>query len=249
MVCPICGSSEVIDLVYHQGCYRCSSCGHLFRINASDFDYSFYENHDYWFKDEQENLQAYQRMFLGFFQQWINTIPTVYNENIQSIEFGAADGDFLVELKWWMTNHRRLGKEFKFVYNELVDMLRGDYDETGDEEITRYIGPIEEVLPQISADNLDFDNIFLIDVIEHLKSPDTIFDMANILRRGGKIFIVTDNAGSLNGHDSLLYHAEHLNVFSQKSFERFIEFSGTFSINKIWCSPQGQLFAILTQRM
>jgi len=219
IICNICKSENVQDLIYHQNNYKCLDCGHLFK--NGNFDFSWYKKVDYWYKDSPDTLRLYQKMFYGIFEDFI-----LQYDN--ALECGAADGDFLFHLSKKIKN---------IYYNELDDLLRNDYFFVKD----KFIGDIKK----IDFKGNKFQNIFLNDVIEHF--DDIYFYTSilnNILAKEGRLFLITNNGDFLNVHNELIYHYEHYNIFTKKSFSLFIK---NFNFKEVlyFNSPQGLSFIVL----
>lgn len=228
MNCPICNTHSK-DLMYKQGIYQCTNCNHLFRTNAPD--YKFYSDVDYWYKDP--HLDLYQKMFHSFFSDFI--LPG------QSIEFGAADGDFLYHVSQ-QYRHNTL------VYNELVDILRPKYNPL---IFKKYIGTFEDTVNTLILEEELFSNVFMIDVIEHLKQEiySVISDLSTILTNGGRLFIVTNNGDAINSHNEMYYHQEHVNIFSNKSWNMLLQCTPELKTVIKWNSPQGLTFIVLEKQV
>ena len=181
-------------------------------------DYDWYEKADYWYRDE--HLIRYQKMFVSVFEEFVK--PG------NALEIGSADGDFLNIIK----NTCNLEKTH---YNELVKMNRDEYD--FDEY---HIGAIDYLeMPE------DMDNIFMIDVIEHLNnSKDAFKRIFSWLKPGGRMFILTNNGDAYNADHEFIYHFEHREIFSDKSMDLMLE---TEPCKKVldWNSPFGLKFLVI----
>ena len=188
--CPICKSNSLDDDLRQYGVFRCLYCKHFFRLPRT-FDYSYYKDNNYWIKDD-EYLSRIQKMFFSFFEDDI-----YLNENSSSIEVGAADGHFL--------SYLNAKQKHNIYYNELEDLLSTKYDFVK----RKYICPAEDI-------NNDFDNVFMIDVIEHFKN---VYFINKLLKKRGKLYIATDSAMSISAEVLMIHHPEHFNIFSQKSLE------------------------------
>lgn len=219
--CRLCLSTKHVDLMYRQGIYRCLECGCLFRGEIT-FDYSWYSRVDYWYKGVEE-LQLYQKSMFAWFEDLI--LPGT------SIEYGAADGDFLVLVR------KAIPCNYPVYYNELTDMLRPEY---ADLKIQKEIGSFEEHKPGAES----CANIFMIDVLEHINDPlGATRCVARGLRPGGRFFVVTNNADALNAHNEIFYHQEHLCLFGSNAFGYLAERSG-LRILRYVNSPQGLSFVV-----
>lgn len=226
--CPICKTTILTDLVYHQGIYRCTRCSHLFRASANNFNYDFYAERDYWYTDPY--WKRFMRTYFAFFEDLIR-------KGLTSIEIGAAKGDFLF---WLSEMEARSGNLFPNIYyNELEDILGEEYQTLVPKE-RRLIGPAETLIYPCR-----FDNVFLIEVLEHFKDPWTIIEtLANITSDLGRVFIATDNASHLNAVDMMFRHQEHHHIFSKKSLEILLQKS-PFLLSEYWNSPIGKSYIVL----
>lgn len=226
--CPICGSDDITDLVYHQGNYKCNNCGHLFKVG--NFDYKWYTDVDYWYKDDPDTLRLYQKMFFAVFEDYFKNDEKF---NIYTLEIGAADGDFLYHV------HNRYPFQHLF-YNELQDNCRKAYNDFIEKKIILDFTKAED-----TAVLHKFDNIVLNDVIEHFDDVHGAMDkLVDFLVDGGRLMFITNNGDFLNAHNELIYHYEHLNIFSAKSWKKFIE---DYPVKELlhFNSPQGLSFIVL----
>ncbi len=234
--CPICFGENLIDLVYHQGVYRCSDCSHLFRSDDTSFDYKFYEENDYWYKDPEWG--RFMKTYFAFFEDYICT-----NGIYPSLEIGAADGSFLQHI--YNLQQNNTPGEPQIYYNELVDILLPNLQDKIPKR-RRLIGPMEKIS---SMTKIKFQNVFLIEVMEHLKHPFQVFAILNnITKEDSRIFIATDNGDHLNAVDMMFHHREHLNIFSQKSMNRLLSYFPSFQILLYWNSPVGKSYIVLEKK-
>jgi hypothetical protein len=220
---------NAIDLVYHQGIYKCVACGHLFRDPAYNFEYSFYVNHAYWYNDPFWPI--FQKTYFAFFERYMK-------EDVAAIELGAANGDFLFYV--WKFLREKVSKNPKIYYNELEDIVSLKNEFLIPKE-NRLIGPMEKV----SFNGLQFGNVFLIEVLEHFKYPkESMCVLEDITKKGGKVHIATDNGDHLNAVDMMFRHQEHLNIFTERSFNTLI---ASFNFRKLffWSSPVGKSYTVL----
>lgn len=233
--CPICNDTNVVDLVYHQGVYRCNYCDHLFRDPPTD--YSFYEKHDYWYDDPV--WPNFQKTYFAFFEDYIVDGKT-------ALEVGAANGDFLGLVFKHLENGIHSPDIF---YNELKDLVsvrNNRYIPVHN----RLIGPIEESLKQTHA---FFNNIFLIEVLEHFKDPMLCLELlVDRLFHHGRIHIATDSGDHINSVSMMFRHPEHINIFSRDSFHVMIQTIKGFrcELKEIlyWNSPVGKSYIILEKQ-
>jgi len=233
--CPICDSSHITDLVYHQGVYRCECCCHLWRYPQTD--YTFYQEHDYWYEDPM--WFNFQKTYFAFFEKYI-----AYDKN--ALEVGAANGDFLALVHQHIM---RMGLKPNIYYNELNDLISKELGYLFPKE-NRLIGPIEEISDIKGVPRLHFGNIFLIEVIEHFKDPMLCIELlCNRLYEIGRMHIATDNASHLYGPDMMFRHPEHLHLFTETSFDILIQ-KLNLPLKKLfwWNSPAGKSYTVLEKK-
>ena len=219
-ICKICGSKDCEDIIYHQGIYRCLECGSVYRQKA--IDYNFYEESDYWYKGDEE-LKLYQKSFFVWFEDYII--------DGNSIEFGAADGDFTNLIR------EKIGFLWDVCYSEIKDLLRKEYE---NKNIKKFINTFED-FPKTEK----FKNIFMIDVIEHINDPiKTFTDVYDLLEDGGRFYFVTGNGDCLDAHNMIFHHQEHVCTFTRKSIIHICQILD-FRIVKYFVNPQGVIHVIL----
>ena len=217
--CRLCGKENNSEIVIAQGIFRCDNCGCIYR--SEDIDYSFYLQCDYWYKGE-EVLKLYQKSIFAWFEDYI--LPG------NSIEFGAADGDFISILRDRIDS-------IHVVYNELIDMLRREYKA---KDIDIVVCPLEEF-----PETRKYNNVFMINMLEHLNKPlDSLEQLKRILDNKGRIFIVTDDGDSINAHNEMLYYREHTCILGRKGIDYICD-KLRINIVRYFVSPLGQIFVIL----
>lgn len=219
--CPICGSENLEDLIYHQNNYKCKECGHLFK--GGMFNYDWYKIVDYWYKDSPETLRRYQKMFYAVFEDFV--LPG------NTLEIGAADGDFLYHVNKHFPDN-------KITYSELTDICRKEYNDFISEKI---IGDFTK----LEFNSTTYKNIFLNDVIEHFDNIWGSMDkLMSLMETGSRLFIITNNGDFLNAHNELIYHQEHINIFTAKSWEIF---TNKYPLKELlhFNSPQGLSFMVM----
>jgi SAM-dependent methyltransferase len=129
-------------------------------------------------------------------------------------------------------------------YNELKDLLG-----SASPFIIKKIGPFEEVGRSLIQDGVLFDNIFLINVLEHLRdSKECLQIVSDLLRSGGRAFISTDDGGDVDGHRALIYEPDHFNIFTEKSFRILISEIEGLEIKLFFCSPFRIIQVVLEKR-
>jgi len=221
--CKICLSNKVEDIIFRQGVYRCQDCGCLFRTNPIPYDW--YTDVDYWY-DGDETLKRYQRSLFAWFDGYFKQGDT--------IEFGAADGDFTAILR------KVINPEYRVVYSELVDMLRPQYLML---DIEKQIGSFEEIEPTQPRET--FENVCMIDVLEHIHNPvGALQQVYKMLAPGGRFFMVTNNGDIPDIHDEMFRHQEHVVMLTQRGINHLCLVTNFVLIN-YFVNPQGLSFTIL----
>jgi len=221
MDCKICHAQGCKDLIYPQGIFKCQTgCGCTFRAHKVDIDR--YLKTNYWYTGDEE-LKLYQRSKMAWFEDYIL--------NGDSIEFGAADGDFTYLIR------KAVGNRYNVIYSEIVDLLRPEYMYSG---IDKYIGPIEAYTQPIK-----FDNIFLLNVIEHLNDIRGVFGhIYKMLNTMGRFFISTNNGDSFDAHNALFYHWEHTCILTKQAIQILANDFG-FRILRFFTSSEDCVYIIL----
>lgn len=97
------------------------------------------------------------------------------------------------------------------------------------EGITAHLGSVEE----IDLPSEHYDMVFMIQTIEHVEAPDKVLKAIHrLLKKGGKLSIVTDNTHSLDfnlfkkSHWGGYHFPRHWNLFNKKSLSMLAENSG-----------------------
>jgi 2-polyprenyl-3-methyl-5-hydroxy-6-metoxy-1,4-benzoquinol methylase len=160
-------------------------------------------------------------------------------DNARILDVGCGDGF-----------HLRLLRDFGSTSWELegVDIDKHAIDMATRAGLKVHLGTIEE----IDLPNASYDLIFMIQTIEHVEYPDKVLHATHkLLRKGGRIVIVTDNTDSI---DFKLfkrkywggYHfPRHLNLFNRHSVSRLAEKTG-FEIESLTTivSPVNWIYSI-----
>jgi len=218
--CKICGSGSCKNLIYPQGILKCTNCGCTFR--STNVNIEFYHESDYWYKGD-EGLKLHQRARYAWFEDYIL--------NGDSIEFGAADGDFTYLVR------RKVDSKYRVFYSEIKDLLRMEYSDCN---ISKYIGSIESY-----RRNLFYLNVFLVDVVEHINDIRETFGLIyKMLTLGGRFFISTNDGDSFDAHIPMFYHLEHTCMLTRKAFEILTKDFG-FKIIRYFKAPQNWIYVIL----
>jgi len=221
--CRLCGKENSNEIVIAQGIFKCEGCGCIYR--SENMNYSFYSNVGYWYKGN-EVLKLYQKSIFVWFEDYI--LPG------KSVEFGAADGDFISIVR------DRIDAAYSVDYNELVDMLRPEYRS---KDIGVVVCPLEEF-----PENKSYKNVFMINVLEHLNNPLVSLEkIYRMLEDGGRLFIATDDGDALNAHDEILYYREHTCIFGRTGIE-YVCSKIKFKLVAYFSSPFGYVFTVLERQ-
>jgi SAM-dependent methyltransferase len=141
-------------------------------------------------------------------------------DNARILDVGCGDGFHLSLLA-------RLGKKnWSF---EGIDIDKHAIEAATLKGLKVHMGTVEQV--DLPAENYDL--IFLIMTIEHVERPDeTLFSLKKLLKKGGRLVIVTDNTSSIDfsffkQHYWGGYHfPRHWNLFSPYSLKKLAEKTG-----------------------
>ena len=224
MVCRACKSETFEPVIDGQDIYECGDCHSLFR--GTLVDYQRYIACDYWYVGDKE-LKLHQKSLFGWFEDLILDGP--------SIEFGAADGDTVNSIR------NIVSSEHMVVYNELKDLLRPEYRS---KKIHTNVGTFEN----FEADHR-FDNVVMIEVLEHLNDVPGAFSKVNdLLNVGGRFFISTDN-GDSSPHrlNSIFMHWEHTVILTKVAISMLASQNG-FRIIQYFTNPFGISFIVLQKQ-
>ena len=219
MNCDICYSAKTHELISSQGVWKCQDCRILFRDSIMDID--FYHKKDYWYPDSK-GLFLQQKSRFFWFEDYI--------VKGDSIEFGAANGHvtYLIRMKQ--------PDKYKVVYSEIKDMLAVCYTEL---DIHKWIGKMEDFIPYFP-----FKNVFLVDVIEHLRDTRSVFKkLREILKVGGRVFISTNDGDAFDAHLQMFYHKEHNFIFTSSAL---IKLAREFEFNPVatFHAPQDWMYLV-----
>ena len=197
-------------------------CKSLNRKN--NVDKRFYFDNNYWYKDHIEELKLFQKSVFVYFDNFIL--------DGNSVEFGAADGDFIYLVKNKFNNRI-------CIYSEIISMMRKEYTNIIEQKICSF-----EEYNEVKK----FSNIFMINVIEHLNNPlEAIKKINNMLVPGGLFFAVTDNGDIFNAYDRILHHQEHCFILTKKGIEQLAS-SVNMNVFKTFINPTGFIYFILQKR-
>ncbi|MFH1290084.1 MAG: methyltransferase domain-containing protein [Nanoarchaeota archaeon] len=211
MICGICGSKKIFMIGDGIKCYKCLSCGHLFKSVEESWSLDYYLENDYWWKGPE--LLLYNKMYLAFFEDSINAIF-----GGKTLVVGDATGEFSVLLlRYFLAK----GIKHEVVYNEVSDVCSKSFLA---EVKNRLIGDIKRVLGGVVD---QFDNVFCINVVEHLVDPSGVFALIkDSLRMDGRLFIVTNDGDALDAYKFLVCERDHFNIFTRESLSLLLDKAG-----------------------
>ena len=136
------------------------------------------------------------------------------------LDVGCGDGFHLSLL-------REYGKK---TWNlEGIDLDKRAIKAAEDAGLTVHLGSVEEIdLPEEN-----YDLVFMVQTIEHVEKPDAVVKaIYRLLKKGGRLVIVTDNTGSLdfklfkNHHWGGYHFPRHWNLFNRHSLTKLAENTG-----------------------
>jgi 2-polyprenyl-3-methyl-5-hydroxy-6-metoxy-1,4-benzoquinol methylase len=250
--CCICRSNDATvigngqDFEYHTSretfsVVRCNSCGLIYlnpRPVISEFKKIYPSTyHAYNFS---KNNFGFPYKVRSFIEKWrlmkdCRRLP----DNARILDIGCGDGFHLSLLA-------KSGKKNWSL--EGIDIDKNAVEAARLKGLKVHMGTIEELdLPEES-----YDLIFMIMTIEHVERPDkTICSIKKLLKKGGRLVIVTDNTNSVDfkffkKHYWGGYHfPRHWNLFSRHSLKRLAKKTGFDVINlRTIVSPVNWVYSI-----
>jgi len=250
--CCICESSNATvigkgqDFEYHTSrqtfsMMRCNSCGLIYlnpRPAMSEFKKIYPPTyHAYNFSENNFGLSYKVRSQI---ETWrlLNDCHNLPND-AKILDVGCGDGFHLSLLA-------RSGKKTWSL--EGVDIDQHAIDAAALKGLIVHLGTLEEVdLPEES-----YDLVFMIMTIEHVERPDkTVCSIKRLLKKGGRLVIVTDNTNSLDftffkeRHWGGYHFPRHWNLFSCGSLKRLAEKTGLEVMSlKTIISPVNWVYSI-----
>lgn len=214
LLCPACSQATAQYLLYSKnGCdiLRCDECG-LGRARASSFDPGAYYTGDYFSGGHADGYADYRGAEPVLRREFANTVDFIrkYRGSGQLLDVGCAYGFFLQEAR----------RYFDVAGIEIAEDAAA-YCRQGSLRV--FTGVADEAnLEQVGM----MDVIVLLDVIEHLPSPqETLALCARYLTPGGFIVITTGDFASLFARLSgprwrLMTPPQHLWYFTRESIRR-----------------------------
>lgn len=227
--CIICGFDRAFNKTFqfrHYNIYACQNCGFRWLDpQPTDAELSKIYN-DQYFLDEGEAeitelVNKLKRATARLYLEQLVQGDLSSTRGLSLLEIGCGMGDFLVEAQ---------SKGYKVFGLEVTDHLV--------EFANRRLGSSSVQRGFIEASNFQkesFEIIAFFDVIEHVRNPlDFITRVHNLLRKSGKVYIVTPTLDSwsakLLGKNWMEYKVEHLSYFNKKSITLLLEKTGFHKI-------------------
>jgi SAM-dependent methyltransferase len=231
--CCICDNSdaEVIgkgeDYEYHTStdtfsAMKCKSCGLVYlspRPSISEFEKIYPTNYHAFDFSKKEFGFVYKvrsRLEARRSLRRCHNLP----DDARILDVGCGDGFHLSLL-------REYGKKSWTL--EGIDLDKRAIKAASQAGLNVHLGSVEEIdLPQET-----YDLIFMIQTIEHVEKPDAVLSsIHNLLRKGGKLVIVTDNTDSIDfkffkhAHWGGYHFPRHWNLFNRPSLTKLAEKTG-----------------------
>jgi len=231
--CPICASDQPRSVsprdfatIKGHALKRCPNCGlQLLDPQPDDHTLATIYKEEYYnawgLHDDESSTRALK---LATFDRLLGPVRARFPGSPRLLDCGAATG-------YLMEKARELGMQPYGV----------ELSEFGAEQIARRFGPAHVfcgAFDEAAFEGLDhefFDIVTMIDFIEHVRDPmETLVKAFNLMKPGGRLVILTPNAGSLSrrvmGTRWLHYKVEHLFYFSPRSLPKALHRAGFVDI-------------------
>ncbi len=231
--CCVCESNDAAivgkgeDYEYHTSpdefsAMKCNSCGLVYlnpRPSVSEFETIYpptYHAFDFSKKKYGFVYKVRSRLEANRTLKRCRNLP----DNARILDVGCGDGFHLSLL-------REYGKKSWTL--EGIDLDKRAIKMATEAGLKVYLGSIEEI--DLPPENYDL--IFMIQTIEHVEKPDEVLSsIFKILKKGGRLVIVTDNTGSLDfkifkgKHWGGYHFPRHWNLFNSYSLTKLGEKKG-----------------------
>ncbi|MEO6136119.1 MAG: class I SAM-dependent methyltransferase [Ginsengibacter sp.] len=231
--CCVCGSSDATligkgeDYEYHTSsdtfsAVQCNSCSLVYlnpRPSVSEFETIYpptYHAFDFSKKEYGFVYKVRSRLEAN------RTLSRCRHlaDDARILDVGCGDGFHLDLL-------RRFGNKKWSL--EGVDLDKRAVKAATESGLKVHLGSVQEI--DLSTESYDL--IFMIQTIEHVEKPDEVLhSIHNLLRKGGRLVIVTDNTDSIDfnwfkrGHWGGYHFPRHWNLFNRKSLSKLAEKTG-----------------------
>lgn len=231
--CCVCGSTDATpigkgeDFEYHTSsdtftAVRCNSCSLVYlnpRPLASEFETIYPPTyHAFDFSKKEFGFVYNVRSRLEGKRSLVRCrhLP----DDARILDVGCGDGFHLGLL-------RRFGNKNWTL--EGVDLDKRAVKAATESGLKVHLGSVQEL--ELPAESYDL--VFMIQTIEHVEKPDEVLNsIYKLLRKGGRLVIVTDNTGSIDfnwfkrGHWGGYHFPRHWNLFNRKSLSQLAENTG-----------------------
>lgn len=216
--CLLCDSKDLVELKTYEkaSLCRCGDCGFIFSRNIpsaqSLIDY-YSNNYDRTSYLSPITIKRYNEILDRF---------EGYKKTGKLLDIGAGYGFFLEIARqrgWDVYGVELTDEAVDHCRNKGLKMFKGE-------------------LQNIDFDDLKFDVIISIEVIEHINNPKEYLSKTNeILRKGGKFYLTTPNFNSLlryrlKENYNIIEYPNHLCYYSKKTLKKLFEGNG-FSTERI----------------
>lgn len=220
---------------------QCKSCGLVYlnpRPSVSEFDRIYppaYHAFDFSEKDYGFVFKVRSRLEANRLLSFCKDLP----DDAKILDVGCGDGFHLRLLRDYGNKNWTL---------EGLDASEKAVEAAAKSKIKVHLGTAEE--NDLPSENYDL--AFLIQTIEHVEKPDKVLpSICRLLKKGGRVVIVTDNTDSLdfklfkNGYWGGYHFPRHWNLFNRKALKKLAERSGfeTAEIQTI-VSPVNWVYSI-----
>lgn len=216
-VCLICGSEELQAKPRYEAVNlcQCKSCGFVFSRNIPSWD----EISEY-YADDYELTSYISPITVKRYHELLDTFESERKTN-KILDIGAGYGFFLeiAKERGWEV----FGTE---ITQNAVEICRS-------KGIQMFEGPLH----QINFDNLQFDVVVSIEVLEHINTPKEFVGKINdLLRPGGLFYLSTPNFDAalryyLGNKYDVIEYPNHLCYYTKKTLALLMENHGFETLN------------------
>jgi len=209
--CSVCGEEALSQMTAYQKHHlsKCRSCT-MVLAHLEPHKRTLEEHYAQYGRDDFFSPITKQR-----YNEWLDTFEE-YREHNRILDVGCGIGFFL---------ETALERNWEVFGTEYTDESVNICEQKG---IQMYKGEIEN----IEFNDLKFDVVVSIEVLEHISNPLSHLERINqILRPGGTLYLTTPNFNSLNRRIlgerwNVLAYPEHLSYFNKKSLNMALSKSG-----------------------
>lgn len=210
IICPCCQCNAARDLPFFQlsRLAKCPQCHLVFdcRTPTTEELSAFYKTYSY------SSLKTCPEATIRSFNRVLDELEI--HKNVGNIlDIGCGQGDFLFEAR------RRGWQCFGSEHSDAAINLCSN----------RKLNVIKEPISRQSFAGIKFDVVTSFEVIEHIQTPNELFQLAHdLLRPGGVFYLTTPNFNAVlrffEGADfAIINYPEHLCFFSKKTIQTLAE--------------------------